>query len=346
MGQAPLFTVVLPTHCRPDVISFAIASVLGQSCGDFELLVAGDGAVEGTAAAVTSCDDARVRWFDLPKAPGYGYRNRNTVLTEARGRYIAFMADDNLLLPNHLAELKKLLDSGAALACTRAAWVSTDGIAAPFPTNLELPDERAIFLTRQNSTPANCFAYRAEVAPSREVWPEQELKAGDWRLWQKLINANPGHPLACSREYTVLHFSARRKNARDSHMMEMRRLLEFADQSSWWPDALRAPAYPGSTEQERWYSRMREKGDAFTEYLNQALRLTTDRLAWEYIQSAVPGHLRKLEVQPPKAVLPDDFEPELYLTLNPDVAKAGVDPVYHWMVAGYFEGRLYKKSEW
>ena len=44
MPVQPQFSILMPTHCRPDVIGHAIASVLAQDCGDFELLVAGDGA--------------------------------------------------------------------------------------------------------------------------------------------------------------------------------------------------------------------------------------------------------------------------------------------------------------
>lgn len=129
------------------LIAHAIRSVLRQDCGDFELLVVGDDATAETAAVVMEFRDGRVRWLDFPKAPHFGYANRNAALEEARGRYIAFAADDDLLLSGHLTELKRLLDEGFSLACVRAVWVSSDGIAAPFPGNLDLRDERDAFLT-------------------------------------------------------------------------------------------------------------------------------------------------------------------------------------------------------
>jgi hypothetical protein len=40
--------------------------------------------------------------------------------------------------------------------------------------------------------------------------------------------------------------------------------------------------------------------------------------------------------------LPVDFDPTKYLELHPDVAEAGVDPVFHYMTHGRFEGRRFK----
>jgi hypothetical protein len=42
--------------------------------------------------------------------------------------------------------------------------------------------------------------------------------------------------------------------------------------------------------------------------------------------------------------LPSDFEPALYLKLNPDVALAGFDPRRHYVLHGKNEGRRYKDS--
>jgi hypothetical protein len=341
----PLFSVLMPTHRRPDVIGHAIGSVLRQEWGDFELLVVGDGATAETAAVVGAFDDARVRWLDFPKAPHFGYANRNAALDHARGRYIAFAADDDLLLPGHLAELKRLLDEGYALACVRALWVSSDGIAAPFSGNLDLRDERDAFLTRANSVPASCFAYRVEAIPEKRVWPEEVREAGDWRLWHRIIGLNPDRSLGCSGAFTVVHFSAPRKNARDSRMPELRRLLEFADRSDWWPPGLRLRAGPGSTVQAEWARRLETEGGSFVAEVDRSIRLVLDRLAWEYVQSAVQPTARKASVLAPAAVLPDDFDPREYLRLHADVAAAGLDPARHWLEFGYFEGRDYKAEQ-
>lgn len=135
MVGRPRVSVLMPTHSRVDVIGFAIQSVLDQTFEDFELLVVGDACAPGTAEVVAGFGDSRMRFFDLPKAPHFGYANRNIALREARGDLIGFAADDDLLFPDHLERLVAEHEDRCALAYSQALWVSTDGIAAPFLTS-------------------------------------------------------------------------------------------------------------------------------------------------------------------------------------------------------------------
>ncbi len=310
-GNDPEFSILLPTHARSDVISFAIRSILAQQVQSFELLVVGDGAEDGTAEAVLGFKDKRITWMDLPKAPGFGYANRNVALRQARGRYIAFLSDDDLLFPDHLMLLKRQLDAGAVLACTRAAWVSSDGIAAPFPNNLALPDEAAVFADQRNSLPASCFAYRRDALDDPATWPEDIEKAGDWHLWKQILTANPTVPLAVSPAYTVLHFAARRHVSRHSGRSELAELLSYADNSNWWPQILRSDLSTGQTEQEIYGTIIENAG---CDILREAFGVVTDRLAWELIQSQIPRERRLLSVtateKPVATSVPDDVDAE------------------------------------
>jgi hypothetical protein len=64
----------------------------------------------------------------------------------------------------------------------------------------------------------------------------------------------------------------------------------------------------------------------------------TDRLVNAFFKN--PRKAPKAAYDP--ASLPADFDPDQYLSLHPDVAKAGMDPAYHYARHGMKEGRRYK----
>ncbi|RWC47414.1 MAG: glycosyltransferase [Mesorhizobium sp.] len=288
MVSKPRFSILMPTHSRVDVIGLAIQSVLDQTVQDFELLVVGDGCAPGTAEVIAAFQDARIRFFDLPKAPNYGYANRNIALREARGDLIGFAADDDLLFPDHFEILADGLKGGAAIAYSQALWVSTDGIAAPFLTNLELADEFGFFMESGNTIPASCFLYRADCLPSRDVWPEDVTSAADWRLWQRIIRDNPHNPFSYCRVPTVLHFSAEWKNSRHSQASQLATFLDIADRAGWWPSALRVWIPNPSKEQSEYSRLMRVDPAAWSEQMRRAVGDLVARLAWEDVQTIRP----------------------------------------------------------
>lgn len=285
----------MPTHSRVDVIGFAIESVLAQTVEDFELLVVGDGCAAGTAEVVAAYRDPRIRFFDLPKAPAFGYANRNVAAREARGKYIGFAADDDLLFPDHLEVLLDGLKGGGALAYSQALWVSTDGIAAPFMTNLTAADELAIFMEHRNSIPASCFLYRADSLPTRNVWAEEVESAADWILWRRIIRENSGQPLFYFRAPTVLHFSAKRMASRHARMPEFATELEIADRATWWPTPLRVSVPDGKTEQDVYASLMRADPMQWSGRIRSSTADLIARLAWQDIQVVRPSMVQMAE---------------------------------------------------
>jgi len=295
----PRVSVLLPTHNRADVLGLAIQSVLDQTETDFELLIVADGCTDGTVPLVTGIADPRIRLFDLPKGPFFGYANRNIALREARGDYVAFAAHDDLLLPDHLSLLADRLDTtGREWAYSRPLWVSTDGVIVPFATNLTSADELQYFLTVGNTIPASCVVYRRTCLDLYGYWPEDVPSAADWRHWIAIINGGCRENITYLATPTCLHFSAGWKRSRHSAVEEVRTWLDIADRAPWWPDVLRSTVPPGLAEQQVIAAAMRAGGAAWLAGLRDAVDLVINRVAWDDLRIVRPRlRSRDLEVE-------------------------------------------------
>ena len=103
--SAPRVTVLVPVHDQAELLRTSLRTVLAQRFADLEVIVAGDGCRDDSEAVARGAGDPRVRWVGFPKEPGYGYANRARALAEARGRYVAYLAPDDLWAPDHLEHL-------------------------------------------------------------------------------------------------------------------------------------------------------------------------------------------------------------------------------------------------
>lgn len=118
-GKAPRVSIVMPAHNLERYVGQAIASVLSQSEGSFELLAVDDGSTDGTRDAIRAFRDDRVRLIEMETNQGQGVA-RNRALAEARGEWVALLDADDWWAPRRL---ERLLD-----AATRAdaAMVADD----------------------------------------------------------------------------------------------------------------------------------------------------------------------------------------------------------------------------
>lgn len=112
----PLFSVVIPTHGRAELLNEAIQSVLRQTVSDFECVVVDDGSPQAPSVP----DDPRIRVVRR-EATGGPAAARNTGLGAARGRYVTFLDDDDLWLPHRLELARKGLTEAEIAICHRAS---------------------------------------------------------------------------------------------------------------------------------------------------------------------------------------------------------------------------------
>ncbi len=113
------FSVVICTYNRGPVLVGAMQSVLAQDGEGLELVVVDDGSTDDTEARVTALDDPRVRY--VKRENGGLSAARNTGAEHASGDYLAFLDDDDRLLPDWLA---RVTDVTAGEHYTLVSWAA------------------------------------------------------------------------------------------------------------------------------------------------------------------------------------------------------------------------------
>jgi glycosyltransferase involved in cell wall biosynthesis len=137
----PRVSVVMPVYNGAVFLEAAVASVLAQSCPDFELVVVDDGSTDETPAILAQLaeGDARIR---LLRKPNSGISDTlNAGIEAARGEWIARLDADDLMLPQRLERQLAFVDADPDLVAAGSYYEHINaagelrGVLHPLPRN-------------------------------------------------------------------------------------------------------------------------------------------------------------------------------------------------------------------
>ena len=101
-SKNPLISVIVPVYNAKKYIEDCIISILGQSYTNFELILIDDCSTDGSLEFVQeNFHDPRMKFFKNEKNFGNGF-TRNAGIKLARGKYLCFVDNDDLILENAL----------------------------------------------------------------------------------------------------------------------------------------------------------------------------------------------------------------------------------------------------
>jgi len=99
LERTPLVSVILPTHNRSALLRRAIESVCGQVYTNWEIVLVDDGSVDDTPIVVQQLQqklgENRLQAFRI--SPSGVSAARNYALGQARGEFITYLDDDNIM---------------------------------------------------------------------------------------------------------------------------------------------------------------------------------------------------------------------------------------------------------
>ena len=195
LRRAPLVSVIMPTRDRAALLPRAIASIAAQTYPNWELLIVDDASEDATPELLAGIGDARVRCL---RADGGGVcAARNAALAEVRGEFVAYLDDDNVMMPGWLKSVVWGFEQRPAAKVLYGAIVVDDLARINRQGSGQLPrlffwpyDYRAVAVN--NIADIGCIAHRAGLPEARFDTNLREM--GDWDLFLRLTRETP--PLA------------------------------------------------------------------------------------------------------------------------------------------------------
>ncbi len=111
-------SVIMPVFNAQDTLDQSVISVLDQSHRDLELLIIDDGSSDQSRVLIQKwvVSDPRVRLIALKKNSGVAAA-RNAGISQAAGRFIAFLDADDVWLPQKLQKQLERMRAMNAAAC-------------------------------------------------------------------------------------------------------------------------------------------------------------------------------------------------------------------------------------
>ena len=182
----PMVSVIMPAYNAAAYIEASIASVLGQTMGDLELLVLDDGSTDQTRQRIEAAAkrDSRVRC--LPNTQNMGTaKTRNRGLELCRGQYVAFLDSDDLWHPEKL-EIQLALAREKQADLVYCSYAIVDEQGRKHCDDYIVPETVTFTaLLKQNEIGCSTVLLRREIAQQYRF--PTEVYHEDYALWLSLL---------------------------------------------------------------------------------------------------------------------------------------------------------------
>jgi len=105
----PLFSILLPSRNRLDLLKFAIASIAEQGWSDVEIVISDNASEPSYEPYVRTLANLDVNYIRSEEALSVT-ANWNRALEVARGRYVIMLGDDDALAPDSLRRFAEIIE--------------------------------------------------------------------------------------------------------------------------------------------------------------------------------------------------------------------------------------------
>lgn len=184
-----MISVITSTYNRVERLKKCIKSVQDQTYTDYEHIIVDDHSTDGTQAVVANYRDDKIVYVRRTRNSGCDTKPKNEGIKVAKGKYIAFLDDDNTYRPDHLQALVNVLEANPSIAMVYADRWITDQTGTLQPQIGVFHDFDPYLLLERNYIDTSDVLIRKEVLEYVGGFDERYKKYVDWNLWVRLVKA-------------------------------------------------------------------------------------------------------------------------------------------------------------
>lgn len=191
----PLVSVIVPTYNRPEMLADCLRSILHQTYPNVEIIVVNDGGVDVKKIIDSLNQQNKITSLEHPANRGMAAA-RNTGIAVARGKYLAYLDDDDSYLPHHIETLVSFLENNdckVAYTDAHRAHIKTingrDTVQRlDVPYSIDFDSDRMLI---QNYIPTLCVMHEKNCLDATGSFDEDLTVLEDWDLWIRMSRRYP-----------------------------------------------------------------------------------------------------------------------------------------------------------
>lgn len=206
----PVISIVLPVYNSENYIGDSIDSILVQTYPNFELIIIDDGSTDTTVKIIKSYNDNRI--ILVENTHDY-IQSLNTGISKTRGKYIARMDADDIMVKNRLQIQYDYMEANLDIDIC-GGWMEIFG-STPNIIKAPLEHEKIktnILLGNSMCHPTTFFRRESMIRlPSYpNIYKQEFIYAEDYKLWADLLRA--GLQFANIPEILIKYRSSKNQN--------------------------------------------------------------------------------------------------------------------------------------
>jgi glycosyltransferase involved in cell wall biosynthesis len=195
VNRLPLVSVIVATYNRPETLPDCLRSILGQTYPNIEIVVINDAGIDVKENIDSLNVKGNIKYVEHPINRGLAAA-RNTGIVTAKGKYIAYLDDDDIYYPEHIEILVGVLEGCdyrvAYTDANRGHQRTVDG--RRIVTKRDVPysyDFDFDHILTRNFIPVPCLLHEKSCLDDVGDFDESLSVLEDWDLWIRLSRKHP-----------------------------------------------------------------------------------------------------------------------------------------------------------